>query len=539
MSKKKIRRPEKRVPPGAQRGFAFAAEPSPPPRPPAGNRGAPVFKKGRRHELFVGDVKLDDYLEQVGLGWVARMTRLLDEVDVSAMEARYDGTGRHPYHPRMLVCLVLYGVIEGKWSLRDLERLAARDVGAWWICGGLRPDHSTIGRFLTLHDETLTDEFFLSLTKTLVAKLRLGPGEAVIDGTVIEAVSSHVKALRHEALQKALADAKGVAGSSPEQAEAQAKVTQLEHAAEVLAERDAQRAAKGRSGKNNQPSGTAVVPHEPEAVVQTQKNKTVRPSYKPTIMTHIESGLIVGQAVNPSSETASLPTVMAQHGEVFGAAPACTMVDAAYFSAFALTFFLDRNLDVLCPSGRAFNAKSIRRQPRTTKRLLKSEFTYDADQDAYRCPANRLLVPEHSSTNKNGKYRRYRSLDCEGCALRERCTSSSRRTVMRYDADDVKDAQLEVMKHPAAQARFRRRSIGERPFSGLKGGQRLSRFHRRGLKGARLELALHAAAWNIRAGMAAPCLLFVALWIREAVPGAPWRQAGVFVVVAHRSTLNE
>ena len=67
------------------------------------------------------------------------------------MSSRYQASGRRPLHRRVLLGLVVYGIMQGKWSLWELERLALVDLGAWWITGRLQPDHSTIGKFIQLH----------------------------------------------------------------------------------------------------------------------------------------------------------------------------------------------------------------------------------------------------------------------------------------------------------------------------------------------------------------------------------------------------
>jgi hypothetical protein len=87
--------------------------------------------------------------------------------------------------------------------LRELEGLARRDVVAWWLCGGHQPDHSTIGKFIVLHSEVLTDEFFVTLVKHLVARMRLGPTLTAGDGTIIEAAACRFRLLRVEAAQQA------------------------------------------------------------------------------------------------------------------------------------------------------------------------------------------------------------------------------------------------------------------------------------------------------------------------------------------------
>lgn len=41
-------------------------------------------------------------------------------------------------------------------SLRELERLARLDLGCMWVTGSIAPDHADIGRFIVLHEESLT-----------------------------------------------------------------------------------------------------------------------------------------------------------------------------------------------------------------------------------------------------------------------------------------------------------------------------------------------------------------------------------------------
>ena len=79
------------------------------------------------------------------------------EMDFRELESGYRPGGRRPYSPRSMLGLVLYGVMQGVTSLRELERLARVNLGCMWASGGITPDHSVIGRFLTQHESQLSE----------------------------------------------------------------------------------------------------------------------------------------------------------------------------------------------------------------------------------------------------------------------------------------------------------------------------------------------------------------------------------------------
>jgi transposase len=174
-----------------------------------------LFVQADAHQLFVGAQRLEAYLIDAGLGWVVRLAALLKELDYAAFMPAYQPTGRRALHPRVMLGLVVYGILNRQWSLRELEGLARRDVGAWWICGGHQPDHSTIGKFIQLHSVILSEDFFVALVKSLMSKARLAPGTVAGDGTVIEAAASRYRLLRAEAVLEAACTAQAAAEASP------------------------------------------------------------------------------------------------------------------------------------------------------------------------------------------------------------------------------------------------------------------------------------------------------------------------------------
>jgi transposase len=474
--------------------MGFAVAPSDAPDRDRG-RSEERFLTGAEGEFYLGAQSLDQYLEASQQGWVLRLARLLSELDYAPFTGRYQASGRRPIHPRVLLGLVVYGMMQGKWSLRELERLALVDLGAWWISGRLQPDHSTIGKFIQLHEQVLSTEFFTALVKHLVTKLHLSAGTAAMDGTVIEAAASHYRVLRAEALREAHLS---------------------EPAQRILEQREAARELNGHGQ-----AGTALAPQEPEAMVQPTKQGVSRPSYKPSALRD-ESGLVIAQAVHPSSETAVVGELLRQHLAVFAVAPARLLGDAGYHSIELLEELTARNLDVLIAAGRGSSARPWQQRRR---KFGKSEFRYDAERDIYHYRGQRTLVREQRGRDTHGRtYLRYRSRDCSGCALRAQCTESARgRTLKRYRGEEYKEAMAEVLQQPAALRQWRRRAgIIEPLFADLRERQRMTRFHRRGLKNVALEFALHCAAYNLRKVARGTAFVMVfSLYIR--VPGTDWQ----------------
>jgi transposase len=497
-----------------------------------GRQRAAQFQEGTRR-LYVGGESLEQYLEERGLKAVRVLKELMEQLDVSAFEAAYKPGGRPPLHPRRMVSLIIYGMHLRQWSLRELEQLAVRDVGAWLLCGGLQPDHSTLGKFIVRHEKLLSDEFFVSASRQMARKLGLTAGEAAADGTVIQAAASLRSLAKKEVLEAEAAEAREAAQAAatvlekqkaaatvPEEQKAAAcvpetaqavlpptsaqqaaltrKVRQLEQAVAIATQRAAARAERKQSPPQ-------VSRQEPEAVNQPNKDGLYRLSYKPSVLVHC-SGFILGQALDASSEVGVLQSLL-QHSEQVGVKLQSLALDGGYFQLGVLQMAIERELDLLCPPER--RSRNDQGVPVTNKGLFaKAAFQYDAQQDAYLCPAGQTLRPGEWKVEIDTqlRLRHYGTPACKSCPLRAQCTASATapRKIGRYEGEELKEAMAQVFEHPQARKRYARRAYTVEPvFAELKERQGLKRFHRRGVRGARLEFSLHCLAFNLkRAGLA-------------------------------------
>lgn len=471
--------------------------------------GGVLFDRGDRSRLFVGAVPLGDYLAREGLRWVLRLGEVLEEVDWRPFENAYKPGGRPALHPRSVLGLVLYGLLLKQASLRQLEALSRRDIGAWWISGGLTPDHTTFTRFFQRHEQLLSEDFFIQVTSLVVKRVGISAGELALDGTVVQAMASTSQALKREALEKELKEAKA--------ADEQKRVEQLEAANAALKERED---AKDAAGKD--PTKAQVSPVEPEAVLQPQKNsEDFAFAYKPTIGVH-PSGLIVGQGLSPTSETECVPEVMTQHGQIFGVQPTRALGDAGFNCFDVLALFVALQVPALIPGGH--NDKMQRQGAQG--RFSKSDFSYDSMNDIVRCPAGQHMHPHAPQRDRAGRvYREFRTPACASCSVREKCTTSKRqRKFKRYEGDELKEAMANAFQQPGAREAYSQRAATVEPAIARLRQNGLNRFTRRGRRRARLELALRCTAHNLGLLLWGRAGLFVVFRLVR-LHGAPWRIA--------------
>lgn len=295
---------------------------------------APKFREGHPEQLFVGNIKLSTYLQDHKFGFVLGLGSFFQGYDFSAFLKAYSAEGRPAIHPRVILGLVIYGILMKQSSLRELENLSLRDVGAWWICGGLQPDHSTIGKFLNQHSTLLSENFFGQITQRIVHELKLSPTDVAADGTVIEAAASRYKVLKVEAALEAAKQATSEAKENPEDGAKQAKAERFAEIVDVINKKQVQLEQSGKPTDKFCISTT-----EPHAVVQPLKNKTQRPSYKPSILVD-EHRLIIGSYFHSTNENIAIPPMLEQHRTIYGQLPQCALLDAGYHNIEVLNHFV-------------------------------------------------------------------------------------------------------------------------------------------------------------------------------------------------------
>lgn len=454
------------------------------------------FNNPDPRSILLNGVRLDEHLMRTGEKSALKVRQLLKDQSWLQFEAAYTPGGRPPYAPRAMVGLVLYGIMRGITSLRDLEQFARVDLGCMWVSGGILPDHSIIGRFIQRHADYLTEDFFVSLTRQVVKVTGSDTRTVSGDGTVIEAAASRYRVVKEEALKQSMEQAQRAVAEAPQDEKQAQRLEQLQDAERVLQVRKAAKQAKGKNADRMQ-----ISPGEPEAVIQPLKDKkSFAPSYKPSVLANAVR-VIVAQAVDASSETQVVAGMLEQakaQGEIEAA-----LFDAGYHCKAVLEATGEREIELLCPEGQSQGA-SWNKQ--SEKYYPKSRFHYDTQRDSYRCPQGQELtrLSEYQGNEQYPGYVQYGSSACETCKQRSGCTKSAQgRRIKRYAEDAAKELLRDKMEKPEVRERYlKRQGMVEPVFSQLKCRQGLRRFRRKGLKAVRCEFALHAMAYNLSRAMA-------------------------------------
>src|SRR6266853_4045947 len=125
---------------------------------------------------------------------------MVDELDLSEILRHYesgDGRGRPPYHPLMMVKLLVYGYCIGKVSSRKLEQATHEDVAFRVLACNQHPDHDSIANFRQLHLQELAG-LFVQVLKMCERAGLVKLGHVAIDGSKMRANASKHKAMSYE-----------------------------------------------------------------------------------------------------------------------------------------------------------------------------------------------------------------------------------------------------------------------------------------------------------------------------------------------------
>jgi len=369
-----------------------------------------TFRPYTPDQLFLLPPALRDWLPE------GHLTLFLSDVveeglDLTPILATYetgDGRGQPPYHPALMVKLLLYAYCTGKPSSRQIERATYEEIPYRVLAANQHPDHDTLAAFRQQHLGALAALFAQVLALCRRAGL-VKLGHVALDGTKVLANASKHKAMSYgrmaEAEQKleqeiaallaqaaqvdAAEDAqygkgrrgdelpaeltrresrlaKILAAKAALEAEAKAQAVEAAAAAQAkLAERQRQAETTGRKLKGRPPTvpdPTHATPApkaqrnftDPESrIMKDGATKSFVQAYNAQAAVDGQAQIIVAADVTQhANDKQQLVPMLRQVAANCGAAPTVASADAGYFSAPSVTDTTLQDIDLYVPPDR-------------------------------------------------------------------------------------------------------------------------------------------------------------------------------------------
>ena len=371
---------------------------------------------------------LQDWLPEGHLAYFIGDT--IDALDLSAFHARYAGGGprNQPFHPVMMVKVLVYGYATGVFSSRKLARKLHEDVAFRVLAAENYPAHRTICDFRALHLEEFS-ALFVQVVKLARECGLVKLGTIAVDGTKIKANASRHKAMSYERMQKTEAElkaqvqallAKAVAADEAEKHEPEldipAEIARRERRLEViraarerLEERQrAADAARGRSHDDERkPRDHDGKPRkgppykrdfgtpkpkaqenftDPESRIMKRSGGGFDYSYNAHAAVDDTAHIIVAaELTNNGADSTRLPSLLEAVKETAGDYPKQALADAGFRSEAVFETLKDSPTELIVALGRE-GKKSVaidaRKRPHTA--AMARKFESEETQTAYR-----------------------------------------------------------------------------------------------------------------------------------------------------------
>jgi transposase len=444
--------------------------------------------------------QLDDYIgEENEVRVIDAFVDGLDLVELKVSRAVAARTGAPGYHPRDLLKLYVYGYLNRVRSSRRLERECHRNVELMWLMRRLAPDHKTIAEFRRVNAAALK-KVFREFT-LLCGELDLfGRELTFIDGTKIQAVNGKDRNFTVERLKKLLPRIEERIGEYLAELERQDAGEAAEETPARASLKQKLERLKERKAKYEQYQGELKQDGERQLSLTDAESRRMKTRegfgvcYNAQIAVDPKHHLIVEQDVtNEVNDREQLAVMAVAAKEALGVETLEVVADCGYHNATKVKACEEAKITAYVPP--------VESSKNANKGLYtKLDFTYDAERDAYRCPAGQSLVFLTQSRDKGQEVRYYANTEaCRGCPQRAQCTSSrkeGRRISRRVDEPWAEAMEERVKARPELQQQ--RKCVVEHPFGTMKRAMDFGYFLLKGLQKVRGEFSLMALSYDLR-----------------------------------------
>ena len=475
---------------------------------------------------------------------------VIESLDLSGFKKLYHERGRSPYHPKMMLMVILYSYMNNVYSCRKIEKLLYRDIYYIWLSGYQKPDFATINRFRNRVKNEIGHIFTL-LVLILVEKGFVTLEVEYLDGTKIESKANKytfvwrksvernrekllekirvlLQQINEQMAQDKAADVdtleltpqtlceiskefKEALGSAPEAKTKEEKAAQrgknkmfkeLERHGEKLAEYNSR--LEQMEGRNS------ISKTDPSATFMRMKedamcNGQTKPGYNLQISS--ENQFITDFALfpNPTDTLTFIPFLGSFPGR-YGRFPKRVVADSGYGSEENYRFMDEAGIEGFVK----YNRFHLEHRPRYKPDTFHTDsLYYNEEGDYYICPmGQRMSRTGTLQTRTEGGYISqsacYRAIRCKGCPLRCLCykakAKANQRTIrVNHRLNSYKRKACELLtSEEGIKERGRRCIEPEAVFGQMKSTMAYRRFRHMGKDKVVMDFTFFAMAFNIK-----------------------------------------
>ena len=473
---------------------------------------------------------------------------IVEGLDLREFKKLYHEKGRCPYHPKMMLKIILYAYMNNIYSCRKMERAVQRDIHYIWLAAQERPDFVTINRFRN-HVKKEINNIFTQVVLVLADKGFITLDVEYIDGTKIESKANKYTFVWRKTVEKnraklqekirvllgqiddavaqdkasetdkvdftpdtltsLITELQDSISAEPESADKERQkrrrekkrlVKELEKHRDKLGEYDGrlEQIGERNSMSKSDPDATFMRMKE-----DAMNNGQTKPGYN--LQISAENQFITDYALFPNpTDTLTLIPFLNSFPDRYGHLPSIAVADSGYGSEENYRFMAEAGMEAYV----IYNRFHLEQHPRYKPNPFNHDnFHYNAAEDYYVCPMGQHMTRIGTSHLKTASgYRsenaRYRAQNCNGCPLRCLCykAKGDRRTIeVNHRLNGYKRKARELLtSEEGLKHRGRRCVEPEAVFGQMKFNMAYRRFRHFGKDKVTMDFAFFAIAFNIK-----------------------------------------
>lgn len=472
---------------------------------------------------------------------------IIDAIDIENIKGLYSKIGRHPYHPKMMLKVIIYAYMNNIYSCRKIEQALKRDVHFIWLAGYEKPDFITINRFRNRVKGEI-NKVFSQMVLLLAERGFISLDVEYIDGTKIESkankytfvwrksvernrakLQEKLKALLSqiddciaqensegseeveitaEQLSELLTTFKAELERTPEPVNKEEKkkirerkkqIKQIEEHKAKLMEYDEklEKLEDRNSYSKTDPSATFMRMKE-----DAMRNGQTKPGYNLQIATNQQFITNFGLFYNPTDTLTFIPFLQS-HQDRYGDLSSTVVADSGYGSEENYRFMEESGTTPFVK----YNRFHIEHRPRYKPDPFQpASLYYNKEGDYYVCPMGQRMRRIGTKRGKTAsgyttESARYKAARCEGCPLRGLCFKAKGNRIIevnhRLNEYKKKASQL-LTSEEGLRHRGRRCVEPESVFGQMKYNMSYKRFRHFGQDKVTMDFAFFAIAFNVK-----------------------------------------